>query len=62
MIDIDCIKRYLRSQQERICNTLIQMDKTLELKEDNWVRESGGGGRSRVMQKGNIFEQAGINF
>ena len=62
MIDIDCIKRYLRSQQERICNALVQMDKTLELKEDNWIREGGGGGRSRVMKKGDIFEQVGINF
>ena len=62
MIDIDSIKRYLYSQQDRICNAMIQLDKTLELKEDNWDREGGGGGRSRVMQRGKIFEQGGINF
>ena len=62
MIDIDSIKRYLYAQQERICNAMIQMDKTLELKEDNWDREGGGGGRSRVMQRGKVFEQGGINF
>jgi len=62
MIDIESIKRYLYSQQERICNAMIQLDKTLELKEDNWDREGGGGGRSRVMQRGKVFEQGGINF
>jgi coproporphyrinogen III oxidase len=63
MIDIDSIKRYLYAMQERVCNTMIQMDSTLELKEDNWVRDGGGGGgRSRVMRKGKVFEQGGINF
>ncbi|MEE9551670.1 MAG: oxygen-dependent coproporphyrinogen oxidase, partial [Gammaproteobacteria bacterium] len=34
----------------------------LELQQDDWQRDEGGGGRSRVMQNGKIFEQAGINF
>jgi coproporphyrinogen III oxidase len=63
MIEIDGIKQYLLSLQERICNALIQLDGGLELKEDEWEREgAGGGGRSRVMRNGKVFEQAGINF
>jgi coproporphyrinogen III oxidase len=30
--------------------------------EDSWQREGGGGGRSRVLRDGGIFEQAGVNF
>jgi coproporphyrinogen III oxidase len=63
MIEIDSIKQYLLSLQDRICNTLVQLDPGLELKEDEWQRDGdGGGGRSRVMRRGKIFEQGGINF
>ncbi len=30
--------------------------------EDAWQREGGGGGRSRVLREGRVFEQAGVNF
>jgi len=62
MIDIDSIKRYLLGLQDRISTALLQMDDKLALTEDEWQREGGGGGRTRVMQGGNIFEQGGINF
>jgi coproporphyrinogen III oxidase len=62
MIDIDSIKQYLLDLQGQISDALMQMDDKLVLTEDEWQREGGGGGRTRVMQDGNIFEQAGINF
>jgi len=62
MIDIDSIKHYILDLQDRFCTTLMQLDSDLILKEDQWEREGGGGGRSRVMQQGKIFEQGGINF
>ncbi|MCZ6803971.1 MAG: oxygen-dependent coproporphyrinogen oxidase [Proteobacteria bacterium] len=62
MIDIDSIKHYLLGLQDLVCTTLMQMDSHLVLKEDQWEREGGGGGRSHVMQQGKVFEQAGINF
>lgn len=40
----------------------MSIDSTLELVEDEWTRDAGGGGRSRVMREGEVFEQAGINF
>ena len=62
MIDIDSIKHYLLDLQERICSEFISIDSNLVLKEDEWQRETGGGGRTRVLRKGKIFEQGGINF
>ncbi len=62
MIDIDGIKHYLLALQDRICKALIQLDSDLVLRQDDWDRASGGGGQSRVMQQGQVFEQAGINF
>ena len=62
MIDIDSIKHYLLDLQERICSEFISIDSNLVLKEDEWQRESGGGGRTRVLRQGKIFEQGGINF
>ena len=62
MIDIDSIKHYLLDLQERICSEFISIDSNLVLKEDEWQRETGGGGRTRVLRQGKIFEQGGINF
>ena len=62
MIDIDSIKQYLLSLQDQISTALLQIDGKLELREDEWQREGGGGGRTRVMNGGEIFEQGGINF
>ena len=62
MIDIDGIKHYLLGLQDRVCESMMQLDSKLVLKEDQWDRDAGGGGRSRVMHGGEIFEQGGINF
>ena len=62
MINIDSIKQYLLDLQMRICSKFVDIDSDLVLKEDEWQRETGGGGRTRVLQKGKIFEQGGINF
>lgn len=60
--DIDQIKTYLLDLQDKICAALAQADGSAKFTEENWVREEGGGGRSRVMVKGAVFEQAGVNF
>lgn len=48
--------------QDRICKSLETCDGKVTFKEDNWQREGGGGGRTRVIQNGNIFEKGGVNF
>ncbi len=62
MIEIESIRSYLFALQNNITDALCDLDSTLVLKEDEWDREEGGGGRCRVMQDGHVFEQAGINF
>jgi len=61
-MNIEPIKDYLLQLQERITRALMDLDDKVELIEDEWQRPEGGGGRSRVMRNGQIFEQAGINF
>lgn len=61
--NIAAVKDYLLSLQDRICNELAEEDGGARFAEDNWTRESGGGGgRTRVLAGGAVFEQAGINF
>ena len=46
--------------QEEICEALRSID-GVDYRQDEWTREEGGGGRSRVFSGGNIFEKAGVN-
>ena len=62
MMDIEPIKLYLLQLQQRITDALLRIDDQLELVEDEWHREEGGGGRSRVLRNGRVFERGGINF
>jgi len=60
--DIFAVKTYLLGLQDRICNALQQEDGAQKFKEDAWERPEGGGGRTRVLTEGAVFEQAGVNF
>lgn len=50
---------YVHGLQDRICEGIAELDGT-DFKEDSWERPGGGGGRSRVLQEGNVFEKAGV--
>ncbi|VEI20584.1 Coproporphyrinogen-III oxidase, aerobic [Serratia plymuthica] len=56
------VKSFLLSLQDSICAQLAQADGGAVFNEDRWTREEGGGGRSRVLTDGAVFEQAGVNF
>jgi len=56
------VSRFLQDLQDRICSGLEQADGQAAFQEDSWEREEGGGGRSRVIRDGGIFEQGGVNF
>lgn len=53
---------YLRDLQDRICAGLEEADGQACFREDAWQRPGGGGGRSRVLSDGGVFEKAGVNF
>ena len=48
--------------QNEICSGLEELDKEGKFEEDSWTRPEGGGGKSRVLKNGKVFEQAGVNF
>ncbi len=53
---------YFRALQDRITSRLEEVDGEERFREDHWQREGGGGGRSRVLVEGGVFEKAGVNF
>src|SRR5688572_27837809 len=53
---------YFKTLQERICAGLEELDGGGRFLEDTWDRPGGGGGRSRVLVDGALFEKAGVNF
>ncbi len=56
------VEQWLRGLQDRICAGLEDLDGEARFQEDAWTRAEGGGGRTRVMTEGRVFEQAGVNF
>ncbi len=56
------VKTFLLQLQDTICQALALQDGSAEFEQDQWQREQGGGGRSRVLRNGQVFEQAGVNF
>ncbi|MBC8123385.1 MAG: oxygen-dependent coproporphyrinogen oxidase [Gemmatimonadaceae bacterium] len=52
----------MQALQDSICTRLGEIDGEQTFKEDAWEREEGGGGRSRVLAEGRVFERAGVNF
>ncbi len=60
--DLNAVSSYLLALQDTICQTLEHEDDGGEFREDRWTRPEGGGGRSRVLENGAVFEKAGVNF
>jgi len=56
------VNDYLRSLQDRVVAALEDTDGKARFREDQWQRPGGGGGRSRVLSGGAVFEQAGVGF
>ena len=56
------VKQFVQKLQDDICQGLEQLDGKARFQEDNWERAEGGGGRTRVIQNGRVFEQGGVNF
>lgn len=52
---------YIYNLQDQICKTLEGLDGKAVFKEDNWKRDGGGGGLTKVIADGNVFEKGGVN-
>ncbi|GHA82333.1 oxygen-dependent coproporphyrinogen oxidase [Cognatilysobacter bugurensis] len=60
--DFDRVRDYLTGLQDRLCAAVEAADGQARFAEDRWTRAEGGGGRTRILRGGNVFEQAGIGF
>ncbi len=48
--------------QDRICKRLEALDTKAQFHQDLWSRKEGGGGRTRIIQEGKVFEKGGVNY
>ena len=62
MISKEQIAADYKQIQDEICAALETTDGKATFEEEIWEREGGGGGRTRIIQNGNIFEKGGVNF
>ncbi|HEX3556109.1 MAG TPA: oxygen-dependent coproporphyrinogen oxidase [Thermoanaerobaculia bacterium] len=60
--DTAAVRSYLLDLQDRIAAAIEAEDSAERFREDVWERPEGGGGRSRVLAGGDVFEQAGVGF
>ncbi|MGH8507231.1 MAG: oxygen-dependent coproporphyrinogen oxidase [Gammaproteobacteria bacterium] len=61
-LPLDSLRSYLRDLQDRICKAIEQEDGVGRFMNDPWRRAEGGGGLTRVLTEGRLFEQAGVNY
>lgn len=61
LLTTDSWINYIHELQDRICNALEQEDGKAKFIEDKWDRAEGGGGKTRVIANGNVFEKGGVN-
>ncbi|ARM32054.1 oxygen-dependent coproporphyrinogen oxidase [Legionella longbeachae] len=59
---IEQVKTYLLKLQNTICSRLENLDGQAQFIDDAWQRSAGGGGITRVLSQGLVFEKAGVNF
>lgn len=56
------ISEWLKGLQDNICSALEKADGKAKFIEENWTREEGGGGRSRVIKNGAVLEKGGVMY
>ncbi len=58
----DKFYQYIQALQDTITSKLEAVDELATFKEDQWERPEGGGGRTRVIENGRVFEKGGVNI
>ena len=54
--------QYIQTLQDQITSKLEEVDGAAKFREDLWTRPEGGGGRTRVIENGAVFEKGGVNI
>jgi coproporphyrinogen III oxidase len=60
--DLSAVRAYLLELQATICAALETEDGSATFRTDEWTRAEGGGGRTRILTEGAVFEKAGVGF
>lgn len=58
----DTFYAYIQQLQDTITSKLEELDGNAKFQQDLWEREEGGGGRTRVIENGSVFEKGGVNI
>ena len=58
----DQFYKYIERLQDRITSTIEELDGAAKFNEDIWKRDEGGGGKTRVIENGAVFEKGGVNI
>ena len=53
---------YIQNLQDQICKGLEAVEGVAKFREDIWERPEGGGGRTRIIENGNVIEKGGVNI
>jgi coproporphyrinogen III oxidase len=61
-LDLPAVRTYLLALQDSICAALEAEDRGATFHTDKWTRPEGGGGRTRILTEGAVFEKAGVAF
>ncbi len=59
---VDLVEQYLLDLQNRICTAVEAEETNGAFREDEWNYHGGGGGKARVLEGGQVFEKAGVNY
>ena len=59
---VEEVREFFRNLQDQVCSALERTDGKTLFTEDIWTHHNGGGGRTRILCQGALFEQAGVNF
>ena len=62
VVDAQAVRDFLTSFHDKLCSQLEALDGTALFKDDHWERAEGGGGNTRTMTGGSLFEKAGVAF
>lgn len=62
MNSLEEIVEFFKKLQDEICVALEEIDSQSKFRQDLWERPEGGGGRTRIIENGVVFEKGGVNF
>ena len=61
-VPLETALAWLQAWRDRLCAALEEADGSQRFQPERWRREAGGGGESRLLEGGDVFEKLGVNY